>query len=304
MTLDRQTPSIPQIFDRHLLRQRQNRASRHFDDHSFLHGMIIEDVVDRLESVTRSFPQTLVVGPGAHLLEAALTEKCGVETLFEAALRELRADAAPRNTIVLDEEHFPIGPRSFDLVVSIMGLHMVNDLPGVLHLIRQSLRPDGLLIACLPGGNTLTELRACLYQAESEITGGVSPRVIPFAAIRDLGGLLQRAGFTLPVADITTCPITYRKPVRLLSDLRHMGEANVLTGRKHGTLRRDVLTLAMSIYEEKFPDPSGSGVRATFDIVTLTGWAPHPTQQRPQKPGSAKTSLERAVMDQMRTIGA
>ena len=171
----------------------------------------------------------------------------------------------------------------------------MNDMPGYLAQVRRALKPDGLFIGALPAENTLQELRDCLYAAETEITGGVSPRVYPFASLRELGGLMQRAGFALPVADTLRLPVTYRAPISLLKDLQYMGETNILRNRKPGTLGRQVLSRALDLYREKYSAGKDGSVTATFEIAVLTGWAPHGSQQKPLKPGSAKASLEQAV---------
>lgn len=277
------------IFDRTLRLQRLERAAPRFADHDFLHREIIVDIVDRLETVQRHFANALVIGPGSHLLKPALTPACDVGTLFTA---DLHARALPiENGIVIDEEALPIADNILDLIVSIMGLHHVNDIPGALIQMRRALKPDGLLIAALPAENTLENVKQALYKAESELTGGVSPRISPFAAIKDLGGLLQRAGFALPVADCVPVPVTYRNPMTLFQDLRGMGETNILHDRKRSSLRRDVLMRTIDLLSAA-PTRSEGAIDVNFEIVVLTGWAPHESQQKPLKPGSAKVPLE------------
>jgi SAM-dependent methyltransferase len=197
-------------------------------------------------------------------------------------------------TVIGDEEALPFGPDSFDLIVSLLALHAVNDLPGAIVQIRRTLRPDGLFLGCLLGGNTLSELRTSFAEAESELEGGASPRVSPFADLRDLGGLLQRAGLALPVADIDTAIVRYATPFRLLQDLRAMGLTNTLRLRRRTPLRRGTLARMAEIYADRFADPDGR-VRATFDLVWLSGWAPHASQQTPLRPGSAKARLADAL---------
>ncbi len=191
-------------------------------------------------------------------------------------------------------EHVEVQPQSVDLITSGLGLHVINDLPGVLVQVRRALKPDGLFLAALFGGETLTELRQSLAAAEIETTGGVSPRVAPFADVRDLGGLLQRAGFALPVADVERTVVRYRDLFSLARDLRMMGATNALVERSRKPMRRDMLAAAMAHYARHFSDPDGK-LRATFDIVYLTGWAPHESQQQPLKPGSAKSRLADAL---------
>ena len=199
-----------------------------------------------------------------------------------------------RRFVVADEEALPFRDASLDLVVSALALQFVNDLPGTLVQIRRALKPDGLFLAALVGGETLTELRQAFAAAESEVEGGVSPRVAPFADVRDLGALLQRAGFALPVTDIDRLTVRYDSPFALMHDLRRMGATNALIERRRTPLRRATLLRMAEIYAERFADPDGR-VRATFEIVWLSGWAPHPSQQQPLKPGSAQARLADAL---------
>ncbi len=199
-----------------------------------------------------------------------------------------------RRFVVADEEALPFAAATFDLVVSALSLQFVNDLPGVLVQIRRVLKPDGLLLAALAGGDTLTELRQSFAAAESEIEGGVSPRVAPFADVRDLGGLLQRAGFALPVTDVDRITVRYDHAFALMHDLRRMGATNALIDRRRTPLKRATLLRMAEIYAERFADADGR-LRATFEIVWLLGWAPHPSQQQPLRPGSAQARLADAL---------
>lgn len=194
----------------------------------------------------------------------------------------------------VDLERLPFKDASFDLVVSPLLLHWANDLPGALIQLRRALRPDGLMLASLLGGDTLMELRFSLLEAESELTGGAAQRVSPFATLQDLAGLLQRAGFALPAADRDVVSVRYRDPMRLLADLRAMGETAAFAERSPRNLRRRVLFEALRLYRERYADPDGR-VRATFEILTAAGWAPHASQQQPLKPGSAKARLADAL---------
>jgi SAM-dependent methyltransferase len=196
--------------------------------------------------------------------------------------------------VAADEEWLPFAPESFDLVVANLSLHWVNDLPGALVQIRRALKPDGLFVGALLGGATLTELRQAFTQAEAELEGGVSPRVAPFADVRDLGGLLQRAGFALPVADSETLRVRYGDPFGLMRDLRQMGLANALLDRRRSPLRRATLLRAAQVYAERFADPDGR-LPATFEIVWLSGWVPHESQRKPLRPGSATVRLADAL---------
>ena len=196
--------------------------------------------------------------------------------------------------VVADEEALPFGDAVFDLVVSALALQFVNDLPGTLVQIRRALKPDGLFLAALIGGETLTELRQSFAAAESEVEAGVSPRVAPFADLRDLGALLQRAGFALPVTDVDRITVRYDTVFALMHDLRRMGATNALIDRRRVPLRRATLMRMAEIYGERFSDDDGR-IRATFEIIWLSGWAPHPSQQQPLRPGSAKTRLADAL---------
>jgi SAM-dependent methyltransferase len=277
-------PAPPQIFDRALLHQRLRRAlARGAPD--FLLARAADDLLDRLLTVKRDFPRSLDLGtPAEHFSQAI------VASGRPAPLRASSLGGA----VILDEEVLPFAPASFDLVASGMALQWVNDLPGVLAQVRRVLAPDGLFLACLPGGASLVELRVALAQAEEEITGGASPRVSPFVDVRDMGGLLQRAGFTLPVADVDSFTLRYDTVLGLMKDLRAMGASNALVKRGAKPLRRDVLARTAQIYAERFSDSDGR-VRASFEIVWISGWAPHESQQKPAKPGSATMRLEDAM---------
>ena len=285
------------VFDRALLRRRRNRAAASLRGHDFLFAEAAERLADRLDDVTRKFPLALDLGCHDGTLARVLAGRGGVETLVQCDLAPAMARAAASNgapTLAVDEEALPFARASFDLVVSVLGLHWVNDLPGALIQIRHVLKPDGLFLGALLGGETLTELRLALMEAELAEEGGVSPRVAPFAELRDTGGLLQRAGFALPVADADRLTVSYPDALALMRELRAMGESNVLIERRRGFTRRATLARAAAIYAEKFADTDGR-VRASFEIVTLTGWAPHPCQPQALKPGSAITRLADAL---------
>ncbi len=244
-----------------------------------------DDLLDRLLTVKREFPRALDLGsPGAHFSQAVIAT---------GRARPLRA-SGHGGDVIIDEEAPPFAPGSFDLIVSGMALQWVNDLPGVLAQARRILAPDGLFLACLVGGASLVELRSALAQAEVEIAGGASPRVSPFVDVRDMGALLQRAGFALPVADVDSVTLRYDSMFALMDELRAMGAANVLAKRARKPLRRDIIARAAQIYAERFSDADGR-VRATFDIVWASGWAPHESQQKPAQRGSATMSLEDAM---------
>ncbi|MBB5517887.1 methyltransferase domain-containing protein [Amphiplicatus metriothermophilus] len=279
----------PRIFDRALAARRRARASARFAAFDFLHRRVMADIVDRLESVTRDFPQALVYG--ASGLESLITPACGVGDILRADLAAERL-AGPGPALVFDEERNPFAPARFDLIVSVLSLHAVNDLVGALIQHRAALKPDGLFVAALFGEETLSSLRAALYAAECAIRGGASPRVAPFADVRSLGATLQRAGFAMPVADIDSIRVRYENPIRLLRDLRGMGEANALAERPR-PLTRAIAADALARF-------SAQGGEARFDIVYLTGWAPAEDQPKPLRPGSATHSLADAVRAQRR----
>ena len=283
----------PLIFDRPLLRRRLDRAMAGVDD-DFLLVRASEDLVERLSTVKRSFRHVLDLG----------TPRPTVATLLAAALPDAeitRAASSPRalgsgrwRGLVADEEHQPFAPESFDLIVSIQALHAVNDLPGTLVQVRRALKPDGLFLGCLFGGSTLTEMRDSFSAAETEIEGGTSPRVAPFSDLRALGGLLQRAGFALPVTDTEPLTVRYAHLFKLFGDLRAMGATNALALRHKAPMSRTLLARAAEVYAERHSDPDGR-LRATFELAWMSGWAPHESQQKPLKPGSARMPLEAAL---------
>jgi len=262
----------PQIFDAHALALHRQRAAR-LPGERFLVREAVEGVKDRLAPVNRTF--------GAAL------------ALDEHAAATLQAPPTAWRVATFDNNEQLTGDGGFDLAVSILSLHTLNDLPGALVQIRRALKPDGLFLAAVFGGATLTELRDSFAAGEAATIGGVSPRVAPMADVRDLGSLLQRAGFAMPVADLERTTVRYRDFFTLVADLRAMGETNALAGRL-GRLRRDTLAAALAHYQEHHADPDGR-LRATFDIIYLTGWAPHESQPKPLRPGSAKMRLADAL---------
>ena len=283
-------PSAPRLFDAALARARLQRAYAQ-GGADFLLARAAADLAERVAVVQRRFARAVdLASPGPHLALAlrGLPNVAGVAQLAPLAA------ALAGSGAVADAQALPLAPASVDLVASALALHIVDDLPGALVQIRRALRPDGLFLACLPGGQTLHELRTCLAAGESEISGGASPRVAPFADLRDLGALLQRAGFALPVTDIETLTLRYDSMFALLRDLRRMGATNVLAARSKKFLRRDVLARAAAIYGEKFADADGR-VRATVELIYLSGWCPHESQARPLQPGSAKMRLAAAL---------
>ena len=287
----------PRLFNRDLLRTRLNRAAAVYANADFLKQRAAEDAVVRLEAIMRDFPLAVDLGArtGAFREALALSDaKPRVGHLIEADLSRnmLAGRTGPR--LVADEERLPFAFASLDLVISTLSLHWTNDLVGALIQIRRALRPDGLFVGAIFGGATLTELRQCLLEAEAEISGGAGLRVSPFADAFDAAALLQRAGFALPVADVDKVTVRYSHPIKLLADLRAMGETSVLADRHPRALTKAVLARAMELYVERFAEPDGR-VPATFEILTLTGWTPDESQQKPLKPGSAKMRLADAL---------
>jgi SAM-dependent methyltransferase len=282
------------IFDRALLARRRDRVAGSAEHHDFLLERVADDIAERLALVRRTFP--LAVSIGAHhglvsrRLRAAGALACIIDQ--DHALRLIERCEGPR--VVADEEALPFADASLDLVVSGLALHLVNDLPGALVQIRRALKPDGLLLAALLGGDTLTELRQAWLAAEAEVTGGASPRVAPFADVRDLGTLLQRAGFALPVVDAETVTVTYATPLALMRELKGMGASNMLAARHRRPVTRGLLARAAEIYAERFAGTDGR-VPATFEILTLTAWAPDESQPKPLRPGSATARLADAL---------
>jgi NADH dehydrogenase [ubiquinone] 1 alpha subcomplex assembly factor 5 len=281
------------VFDRPLVRLRRQRLAAGMEDACFLVREVAERLLERLDDIRRLFRRVLVLGASAGLVETALAGRAGVELLVAADDTSAML-AGPGLPVVADAELLPFAPDRFDLVLSTMVLHWVNDLPGTLAQLRGCLAPDGLLLAAMPGGDTLTELRQALTRAELECEGGVSPRVSPFADVRDAGALLQRAGFALPVVDVDRITVSYADPLRLLRELGRMGESNALLRRRSGPLRRATLARALTLYQEQFGDAEGR-VPATFDIVFMAAWKPDPSQQQPARRGSGRVRLADAL---------
>jgi len=271
--------AAPLLFDRALLRARQRRALR-LGAETFLLDRVAEDMAERLQAVLRTFAAGADVGTPGDQVRHALVSQAGALSRIELP--------------DIESQGLALQPQSLDLVVSALALHFVNDLPGVLAQVRRALKPDGLLLAAMLGGDTLMELRQAFAAAEAEIDGGISPRVAPFADLRDIGALLQRAGFALPVTDIDRIVVRYDSAFALMHDLRRMGATNVLLERRRGPTRRATLLRMAQVYGERFADSDGR-IRATFEVVWLSGWAPHESQQKPLKPGSATASLADAV---------
>jgi NADH dehydrogenase [ubiquinone] 1 alpha subcomplex assembly factor 5 len=292
----------PLIFDRALLRQRRQRAAAAASQHEILTARVANDLIERLALVRRPFPVVLDLGAQHGLLGPRLSALPGVDLVVQMESVEGLLRQCGGLCVRADEEALPFRNRSLDLVVSALALQLVNDLPGTLLQVRQALKPDGLLLAAILGGATLHELRTALFLAEEEVEGGASPRVAPFADVREVGLLLLRAGFALPVVDTESVTVTYPDALALMRELKAAGVANALRARRRRPLRRETLARALHHYAQRFGLPTGR-VPATFEIVTLTGWAPHESQQQPLRPGSATVRLADALGTVERRLG-
>ena len=290
---DTPTSPSPLIFDRELIRARRRRAAL-LGPAPFLLDRVADDLAERLSAVLRRFDLAVDLGTPGETVRAALHRLGSVATIVAADAVSATDTKRGPPLVTADEEALPFRDGSLDLVVSALALQFVNDLPGVLVQVRRALKPDGLFLAALIGGDTLTELRQSFAAAESEVEGGVSPRVAPFADLRELGALLQRAGFALPVADADRVTVRYDSAFALMHDLRRMGATNAIIDRRRTPLKRATLMRAAEIYAQRFSDDDRR-VRATFEVLWLSGWAPHPSQQQPLKPGTANARLADAL---------
>jgi ubiquinone/menaquinone biosynthesis C-methylase UbiE len=278
------------LFDRPLLKARRNRVAGSYPYYAFLKTRVAEDLTNRLNLIRRTFHHCVDLGSHTGQLGIALKGIISNSLIATDVSETMVRQAKTPLKVVLDEEALPFAPNSFDLVLSALSLHWVNDIPGLLTQIYTCLKPDGLFLASLFGEKTLIELRDCLSSAELELRGGVTPRLSPLISVQDAGTLLQRAGFALPVVDHDRIQVTYPHPLALLQDLRHMGESNALYSRSPTPIARALLTRAFELYQNRYGLPDGR-VCATFDVVTLTAWKPHPSQQRPLPRGSAMAQL-------------
>lgn len=284
---------VPQIFDRLRLRQNRMRRAAKMADYDFLLRRAAEDLAGRIALQNRQFDSALCLGASGGMLREALATQGGVRIgrLIET---DLTHALVPQGGLVLDEEKLPIKAHSLDLIVALWGLHHVNDLPGALLQIRHALKPDGLFLAALPGGATLAELRAAFLTSEASLLGGVQPHIHPFADLQDLAGLMQRAGFALPVADSDMVAVRYQEPLKLLDDLRGMGEANVLTARPKHFMRRDVLRAALAQFSATTQE-DGKAV-AQFELCYLAGWAPHERHNERHKEGEPINRFDESAL--------
>lgn len=303
------TPDHMQLFEREAVRKHRERAAPAIHEHDFLFSEVADRLTERLEDVKRTFPVALDIGCHGGEVANALGGRGNIETLFQcdpspkmASCANGRAGAV---SFAADEEFLPVKPGALDLVLSNLSLHWVNDLPGAFVQIRQALKPDGLFLAAMFGERTLFELRESLMAAELEIEMGMSPRVSPFTTVQDAGALLQRAGFALPVVDTDTIQVSYPDMFKLMMDLRGMGETGAISGRRKAVTRKDTMMRAAAYYMQKFAGLGDKSlgeigedrIPATFDIIYLTAWAPHPDQQQPLKPGSADASLADVLLE-------
>jgi SAM-dependent methyltransferase len=292
-------PGAMQVFDRNAVRAHRERAATRFEEHRFLADEVASRLVDRLHDMARRFPLALELGArdGDLAARARQAGKIDMAVVADLSPRMARLAAASGHrglSVCADEEFLPFAPRGFDLVFSNLSLHWVNDLPGALIQAQRCLKPDGLFLAAMLGGSTLSELRQILLETEIGAKGGAAPRLSPFADARDAAGLLQRAGFALPVADSDRITVKYRNLPSLLYDLRFMGETNAVLARPRGFTAATLFAEAADRYADRHADEDGR-IPATFEVIYLAGWAPAETQQKPLRPGSAAQRLADAL---------
>jgi NADH dehydrogenase [ubiquinone] 1 alpha subcomplex assembly factor 5 len=294
--MDAQNPI--EVFDRQSVRHHRDRAAATIGEHAFLLDTVAAQLAERLDEINRTFPVALNLGCHTGQLHRHLQGRGGIQTLIHSDLSPRMAAYTEKQTssptLVADEEWLPFADHSLDLVISCLNLHWINDLPGTLTQIRRALKPDGLFLAALFGGDTLKELRQALSESELSNEGGMSPRVSPFVDVRDAGDLLQRAGFTLPLADLDTLTVSYPDAFKLMADLRGMGETNAVAERRKSYSQRTTIMNAAQRYHELFADDEDR-IPATFQIIFLTAWTPYPDQQQALKPGSATSRLAKAL---------
>lgn len=277
-------------FDRRRVRVNRDRAAPVFSDHRFLYDLAFDRLADRLGDIRRDFPCAAMFGPSLDSARrAGLCAAGGIETLVQVDLAQGRLDSCAGVCVQADAEVLPFADGALDLVLSVLDLHLVNDLPGALVQIRRALRPDGVFMAALWGGETLSDLRRALVATEMRLRGGAGPRVAPFADSRTLAGLMQRAGFSLPVVDSQKTVVTYANPMRLFDDLKGMGESCALVDRPRGLAPKGLFPETVRALAASGSAPEGISV--SFEMIFLLGWGPHESQPRPLKPGSAAVSL-------------
>lgn len=283
-----------QLFDRKRLAAARTRGTTQLAGSNVLFDTAASDLLERLEDIKRPFSRVLDIGSRSFALARSLAKQDATRFIVHGSWQPKPAKLHTQHVCAFDEEFLPFRAHAFDLIISSLSLHWVNDLPGALLQIRQALKPDGLFLAALFGGGTLYELRHCLYEAEMRLRGGAGPHISPFASVEDCGQLLMRAGFALPVVDRLRLELTYENSFQLMHELRAMGETNSLLTRERRIMPRALFMEAERIYQNRFGDGLGH-IKATFEIITLTGWAPDASQQKPLAPGSAKASLAAAL---------
>lgn len=284
-------PHIEPIFDIPLINARRERVARAANAPDFLLRRVSENLCDRISLVQRTFSDVVVLGAHNGVMNDGLAKLNNVQRIVSVDPSEAMLARCTGRKVHAEQEWLPFKDGSLHLIVSPLMLHYANDLPGTLVQIRRALKNDGLLLAALLGGETLSELRQAWVMAEAELTDGAAPRVAPFADIRDLGALLQRAGFALPVVDSERVTVTYASPLTLMRDLKAMAASNPLVARSRRPVTKGVLRRACDIYVEQFADPATGRIPATVEIMTLSAWAPDDSQPKPLRPGSAKVSL-------------
>lgn len=284
----------PNIFDRRLIRMNQERSAATLPQTAFLVEHAAEELASRIGVIKRAFERGADINAYHGVMARLLGERIHGLTVTSLSSAFALAEACPSPRAVAVDELLPIKDGSLDLVTSVLSLQLVNDLPGALIQIRRALKPDGLFLGALLGGDSLFELRQAFMIAETETIGGITPRAFPTGDVRDMGALLQRAGFALPVADSERLTVTYANPLALMKELKAMGASNSLATRSKKPLRRDTMARAIEIYSQQFGTVEGR-VGATFEIIYLSGWAPHESQQKPLKPGSATARLADAL---------
>ncbi len=282
------------VFDRSAVRRHRDRAADDFHMYDFIFREAGSQLVARLDEIKRKFPLVLSMGAGGDGQAQLLRRHDSVGSLVMSDLSERMAGREKGLSVSADEEFLPFGEDCFDMIISNLCLHWVNDLPGALIQIRRALKADGLFMATLLGGSTLNEMRQALAEAEISEEGGLSPRVSPFPDVRAAGDLLPRAGFALPVADVDTITVSYSDPLKLMRDLRGMGESNALNERRKNFTPKKTMLAASNRYRQLFGDSEGR-IPATFQVITLTAWKPHPSQPKPLKPGTASLTLAEAL---------
>lgn len=284
-----------EIFNRRLIRSRRDRFSAHIKDYNFLHNWAGEQIADRFEDIKREFPCSLFMSPRCdNNVTNKIKNAAGITYPLAMDLSAGMLDHYSDNKFLGDEEFLPIKKNSLDGVISILNLHTINDLPGALIQINRALKADGVFIGSMFGGETLFELREALNHAEMKIKGGISPRVAPFADKQQMGALMQRTGYALPVIDSELITISYDSIFALMKDVRFMAEGNAVSARSKTMTSRSIMMEAAKYYAENYSEADGK-IFATFEIIFVIGWAPHESQQQPLRPGSAKQSLASAL---------